>query len=307
MTRIGGDLKKGELAMKRIWSGWCVGLALLCGLGELRAEDGDGERYQKLLEKVAPSVVTVKIVVKMEMNFGGQGNDQEQRQESQGIVVGADGLVMLTYDPFRSDEGGGDNGFQIKRTPTEIKVVFENDEKEFEAEIVATDKKLGLAFVKIKDLEGRAVAPVAFADEADGAMGDKVYAVSRLSKGYDYAPFVSNGIINGAIKKPRKALMVQGGLGGPGLPVYTKDGTVLGVMTTIESGIEDDDGGGFSPFRMFGGGGGGRPFVLPAKVVGKLVEQAAKQAQELGKEGDKKPDLDSGDGAGKDEKDAQDG
>ena len=240
----------------------------------------EAEQYQALLEQKAPLIVTVRAVIKTEVNFGGQGQDQESRDEIQGVVVGKDGLIMVSFDSFRSrGEAGGD--FQVKRTPQEIKVIFEREEKEYEAELVATDSKVNLAFLKVKDLEGRDVQIADFANPVSGEVGQKVAAVGRLEKGYDYAPYVRTAVVSGSIKKPRRALILDGSVRSEGLPVYSMDGAVIGVLTTLESGVrEGSDEGGF--FGMMSGGG--RQFVLPGKVVAGMIQQARQQAAKAAEE-----------------------
>jgi len=248
----------------------------LLGTSGLRAAD-EVSQYAALLEQKAPAIVTVRAVIKTELNISGRGQNQESRDEIAGVVVDESGLVMISYDSFRSSEDG-DGSFQIKRTPQEIKVVFEREEKEYDADLVATDKKLSLAFLKVRDLEGRAVQVARFDEGAPAEVGQKVASVSRLQKGYDYAPQVRTAVISGKIKKPRKALILDGGVT-EGLPVYTMDGAMVGVLTTLEAGVQEDDNSRF-PFILMGDSGG-RSFVLPSKVVAKLVEQALKQAEEF--------------------------
>ena len=45
-------------------------------------------------------------------------------------------------------------------TPTNLRVIFAGDEKEYEAILGATDSKLGLAYVLIRDLKGRTAGAV---------------------------------------------------------------------------------------------------------------------------------------------------
>lgn len=237
-------------------------------------------QYQALLEQKAAAIVTVRVVLKTEMNFGGQGRNTESREEVQGVVVSGDGLILTSYDTFRSEEDEGGE-FHVKRVPQEIKIVFEDEEKEYDAEIVATDKKVNLAFLKVKDLEGRTLAPVSFAEPTTVEVGAEVVAVSRLAKGYDYAPYVRTGRVSGTIRKPRKALILEGAIHGEGLPVYTPAGEVIGVLTSIESGLAEESSGRGGFFRLFSSSGDS--FVLPGKVVARLIEQAARQAEEQAK------------------------
>lgn len=248
--------------------------------------------YDKLIENVAPSIVTVSMVVKTEMSFGGQSQNRESREEHSAVAVDATGLMMMDYQPFAStdDEDGGQ--FKQKRTPTEIKVIFDGNDKEYESELVATDKKLGLAFVRVKDLAGHAPKIVSFADATDVDLGVELAAVSRLAKGYDYAPFIETAKVNGKLKKPRKALMLDNpGVTGVGLPVFTMDGKVVGAMVGIDPGIkEEDDGFGFF-MRM---AGGGQRFLLPGKVVAAQIELAKKQAAGEAPKEDEAPKSEEG-------------
>jgi S1-C subfamily serine protease len=266
-------------------------VAALAAPAALLADDLT-DKYQALIEQISPSIVTVKAVVTTEMSFGGQGQKDESRDELQGVVVRANGLIMMTNGPFRTREFRGGEA-QIKRTPTELKVVVGDEEKEYDAELVATDSKLGLAFLRIKDLGDRQLAAVAFGDESvKPDIGDEVCQVSRLEKGYDYATYVHTAVVNGRITKPRKALMLDGTVREQGLPVFTMDGEVVGALTSIESGMQEDEDMG----AIFFGGGGGRSFVVPGKVVEGLITQAEKQAADAAAgatEGDAK-DLDEG-------------
>jgi S1-C subfamily serine protease len=245
------------------------------------------ESYAALLDSKAPSIVTIRVVMKTEMSFQGQSQDEESRTEVAGVIVSTDGLIMSTYDTFGSDDQGS-GPFSVKRIPKEIKVIFEREEQEYDAELVATDKRVRLAFLQVLDLEGRELVPVSFDPAASVDLGDRVASVGRLEKGFDYAPYVTTAQVSGRIKKPRKALMLDGSISTEGLPVFTMTGEVVGVLTTIESGMaasEEEEAMGMLRV-ILGSGGGllGHQFVLPGKVTARLIEQAAAQAAELEEE-----------------------
>lgn len=233
-----------------------------------------GARYEALIDEVAPSIVTLRMVVKLERSFGGRSSDGEVRNEVSGALVTPDGMILCSYDPFRSVET---EQFSVKVTPLEIKVVFEREEKEYDAALVATDKKVNLAFVKVKDLEGREVRVIDFSSPAGLSVGAGVHQVGRMAKGYDYAPYVMRSVVNGRLKKPRKAWMLDGSVSLTGLPVFDGAGMVAGVLTELDSGLSDSE----SAFA----GMSGRPFVLDAKIIARLIEQAQKQAAELREDG----------------------
>lgn len=106
-----------------------------------------GDAYSPQMETKAASVVIVKAVLKI--NFG--GDDRESNYEAAGTLVDASGLVMI--------QGFGFGG-RAKVTPTNLRVLFDGEEKEFDAVLGATDSKLGLAFVRVKDLAGRKITPI---------------------------------------------------------------------------------------------------------------------------------------------------
>jgi hypothetical protein len=215
--------------------------------------------------------------------------------------------MSLSGDSLLEMMGGRGEGMGLKITPTDIKVVIEREEKEYEAFLAATDSKVKLAFIKIEDLGDRKLAAVDFGSPVDVAIGQTVVGVGRQKKGYDYAPFVEWGRVTGEIAKPRKAWMVDGTISGVGLPAFTAGGQVIGALTNISDGMKDDEdggGGGMGLGRMMrflrgGGGGGGELFILPGSVVKGLIGQAKAKAVEVAAERAKQKEEEKKEGAAK--------
>jgi len=252
---------------------------------------GQAPEWDKMVAQKSGSIVTVKLVLEMEISFGGQTQEEETRSEVRGVVVSEDGLIMMAAGPLSGPDDlpmGGQ--MDIRITPLDMTVVFGNEEKEYDASLVATDAKLDLAFIKVRDLGDRKPAAIDFSSSVKPNLGDRLFSVSRMGKGFDYAPYFSLARVNGSIKKPRRAFMFSGG-GSMGLPIFSEAGEVVGVISTIESADDDDDGGGGGGFggigRMLrgltsgGGGLGSGRFILPAKTVKGVIQQAAKRAVEL--------------------------
>ena len=111
--------------------------------------------------------------------------------------------------------------------------------------------------------------------------------MERNAGGYDYAPFFATGRIAGVLKKPRKAWILEGDISTYGLPLFSTNGDVIGVLITLAPTTQEDAGGGVgfgSLMRLMRGGGldtGVGTFVLPAKVVDGLVRQSNKKAAEM--------------------------
>src|SRR3990167_2824104 len=103
--------------------------------------DGEGDALRALLDRVAPSIVTLRLVVKQQMSFQGQTQPaQETRQELQAFVVSESGLLCTADGPF--DSKSQDMGMvAVKNSIEDVKVVIEREDKRYDAFLVATDTK----------------------------------------------------------------------------------------------------------------------------------------------------------------------
>ncbi|HLJ56928.1 MAG TPA: hypothetical protein VKT77_17950 [Chthonomonadaceae bacterium] len=265
-----------------------IAAALLILMVGCRGSAQEAESFQKVLQSRSPSIVTLRLVSKMDFNAGGQSQSHEMRTEIQGVVVDKEGLIMVSsfsMNPYSMGLTG--ETMAIKMVPTSIKVVFGGDEKEYNAFVAATDTKLNLSFIQIEDTAGKNLVPVAFTAGTTPAIGERLIAVSRMARGYDYSVFYQTGRINGEIDRPRHAWMVEGGISGFGLPVFNMNNDLVGVLTTIPSTIKEDaqnpDTMGIQmALRMLSGGGGlMQPFLIPASMVDGVIGQAKVRAHEL--------------------------
>jgi hypothetical protein len=238
------------------------------------------------LRDAAPAIVTVKVVSKTSQ--GAEGDARESRFEVPGAVVDAGGLVMTSIIPFaperlmKSFMPAGKMP-QVKTSASDIKVLVDQDDKEHDAFLAATDSNLGVAFLQIESLGGRKLKAVDFSQSASPAVGDLVAAVTRLGKGYDAMPYFETARISGEIGKPRKAWLTDRGLSTLGLPVYSTAGRVLGVLAFVDSGLaegdtQNDAAMSMAMWMLSGGGGLIRFFIVPAPTVAAVIDQARKQA-----------------------------
>ncbi|RMG07511.1 MAG: serine protease [Planctomycetota bacterium] len=265
------------------------------------AQDSDAQQLATLLEKVAPSVVNVRIVLKVEVTAMGQVvQNQEERSSATGVVVDPSGLIMISNSAVSADRvnkmiaASGREGIDVSIRPTDLKVIFEGGEKEHPAFLAASEPDLDLAFVQLESVEGLELQAVSFADSPKPTVGQRLVQVSRLSEGFDYAPHFSLGRVSGKIRKPRKAFSVTGNFIGPGLPLYDLQGAALGVLTSLESGVQESSS---RLAQAMGGGAGHGAFLLPAKKVRGVVQQALQRAKEVAAERAKAPKVEQGDEA----------
>lgn len=226
-----------------------------------------GEPYQTLLDTKADMLVSVKFV--LTVSFGGR--DQEGSGIATGVVVDKSGLVMINN---ASVGGGGQRfrGMEFKATPSDFRVTFPGDTKEYAAILGASDSKVGLAFIRIKDLEGKEIHPLTVDTSADPAVGDLLYGVSRLPQGFDFAPWVADVRVSGKIQKPRELWNIEGAFTEVAHPLFTKDGVVTGIVVSQE-GV---------------GGGGSVVALLPWKIAVGTIQRALKASDTALEEAKKK-------------------
>lgn len=270
-------------------------LVLISLLLALPVPADEGSGMPEVLAQVAPSIATVKVVTQTDVTMGGQSQSTESRAEVQGVVVDETGLVMISNATFDTSAmkdilSASGQGADMKITPTEFKVVIEQEEKEYEAFLAATDTKLGLAFVQIVDLGDRKLVAVSFDGAADLAVGQRLLAVGRLKKGYDYAPYVVQAKVTGKIAKPRTAWLVDGDMAGAGVPAFTAEGLVAGIIGDVQVASDEESGDGNSRLlrrllgRMNRAEATPPSFLLPPGPVKASIEAAKKQAADLAAE-----------------------
>ena len=214
-----------------------------------------------LIEAKAPGVVSVKITAKITGSFQGNSIDREQNITTSGVVVDAAGLLMV---PSSSVSAPKRPGLDIKVTPTNVRVTFPGDEKEYDAILGAIDTKLNLAYLLLRDPSGRKLVPLDTAKTAEPAVGDTLYAVTRLGQGFDHAPVCQVAHVIGQVTKPRPMWVLDGEAPEAGHPLYTADGTLAGIMISQEG---------------VGEGGGTLTFLLPVKIAASSFERSLKAAQ----------------------------
>ncbi|MCX7992071.1 MAG: S1C family serine protease [Fimbriimonadales bacterium] len=240
-----------------------------------------GAAYKQVLEKIQPNIVTVRTVIKVEVKAEDENQSEESKFTLQGAVLNSDGLVLvsgvlLSSESFKQLIGMEDeSGVSLTISPQSFKVIFGSETKEYDAKLVATDSQLGIAFLKITNLEGRAITPITFVNE-DLAIGKELLTVSRLPKGFDYAPYFSTGRIISEVNKPRKAYLMEGNISELGLPVYNMKGEAVGVLVVLRHGLKDEEAD--FGFRANFGEDDSAAFLLPTSALRPLIEQAVQRA-----------------------------
>lgn len=254
---------------------WMVILLLLPMLTSAQAP---ANRYKELVQKVSPSIVTVRAVVKVEVSHEGQSNTDEAKFSQRGTIITPDGLVLvsgvlLTSEGFKQLVGlDEEKDVEVKLTPQSFKVIIGQESQEYEATLVATDSQLGIAFLQIKDLGDRTLPSVQF-KETPLEIGNEVYCVTRMPKGYDFSPYFIRLEVVAEVAKPRRVSLLNRSTEELGLPVFSGDGSAVGVIIYVRTDKTDEE-------VDLGFDEGATEAVLPTSVLQPLIEQAKKRAQE---------------------------
>ncbi|MBL9001323.1 MAG: trypsin-like peptidase domain-containing protein [Phycisphaerae bacterium] len=234
-----------------------VALSLITLCGAAPAADGPVQ-FQKLLDDQAPSIVTLKYILK--------GGDQDEEAETLGVVIESGGLVLTSNNAFGGlmARMGGPS-----QTPTEIKVLIGDDTQGLDATFLARDSELQLAWVQLKTPPAKPLTYVDFEKGASAKLGDLIYIVGLMGKFFDRAPLIAEGRIGAATTKPRELLIPSVGLAGSelGMPVFNAAGKPVGVTTLI---IPDQD--------EVQGSPGGMRAAMRGIVTGAMILPAAEVA-----------------------------
>lgn len=263
--------------MKARWS-WgalmCVSLLALAGA------QTPSNRFKSLVQQVVPSIVTVRAVVKIDVKSKEDSSSEEIKFSQRGAVISEDGIIMmssalltseslkqlLNLDPEDADK------VDIKISPQSFKIIFERESQEYEAKLVATDSQLGLAFLKIENLQGRTLKPIVFKD-SPLEIGSELFCVTRMPKGYDFTPYLVKLVVVAEVDKPRRAYLTDRSTDELGLPVFNAEGVAVGVVTTIRPTVVNPD------EEDLGFDSGASESILPIAVVQSVINQAIQRAR----------------------------
>jgi S1-C subfamily serine protease len=267
-----------------------VAAASPAGAAEARSRE-----LARLLERFAPSIVSVKVVLKTEFNMGESTQDQESTLEARGAIVGERGLIMVWNSQLSASRlmeavdrmGDESGGFKLKMTPTDFKVTLPGDPVEHAAFLAAADSDLDLAFLQLESPPPAKLPAISFDAGRTLQVGDEVAGISRMSPGFDRTPFVTSLRIRGRIEKPRRAWIVAASTDLLGLPIFDANGDAVGVLVTVFSSSSDMSSQGGDILSLFQIGGGRMEtgplgvFLLPSERIVGLVREAQKRAADL--------------------------
>ncbi|MFQ5590586.1 MAG: trypsin-like peptidase domain-containing protein [Phycisphaerae bacterium] len=267
-------------------TGWMMTIvAVMIAGGALPARAVEAADYAKLINDKAPALVTIKFVLKVSMGAM-MGPEQESENEITAVMIDPKGVLLCSNTQLSGFTGMmrrlmGSMGSEISARPLDLRVLIGDEAKEHEAELLARDSELDLAWVKIKEPGDRTFEHVDFATGTKLELGQEVVVVRRLDKFFARTPAVSHGRVGGITRKPRDLYIPTGEVvTALGLPVYTTDGRVAG-FTVMQAPDEEDTE--MNPMAVFSRLSSLQNImaavVLPAADVAKATRRAMESAE----------------------------
>ena len=251
------------------------------------SHDGS-DPYGVFLDHTSPAICTVSFILEVQ----GGAMDQELPITATGTFVSADGLIMLSAENMdlgnrmnrmrrgRGGRGGGGNGMEMdfETSVADLRVMIAGDFEEHEAEMVARDSKMGLAFIRLVDMAPlETLEFVAFTSTRTMVVGEELFGINRLGEAHDHEAYLGWTRLAGRTPEPRQRWVVTPGFSARGLPLFNRFGEAVGILTTPMATSDDRPRGG----RGGGQGGlagGNRAMLVPASEVQTVIERARQEA-----------------------------
>lgn len=203
-----------------------VAIAVFLPMAAIAAGGEDyTDAYRRLVEQRSPSVVPVKYVI----TVAAGGQEQRNEDRTQGVIVGADGLVLVSARAVSFDLGSLNRqapspGGAMVANSSDFLVRLPGSDEWRMADLVTRDTELGLAWLRVRGASGQPY--VDFERLSQPEPGRIFYTLLRTSDEWGAVPLVRPGMILGETRVPRSSLLVDGM---PGL-AFDAEGRPMGYV-----------------------------------------------------------------------------
>jgi S1-C subfamily serine protease len=243
-------------------------LSISGGVESLAARGG----LDRVVERLSASVVPVRFTLRpLEAPPGGEG--QKIEDVVCGVIVGEDGLIVVSGDPF-PDPGGDPRATLI---PLDFRVLG-GDDVEYPATVLGMNRDLNLAYLQFEGGLPEGYRAVEFDRDPAPRIGQEILILGLLPERYDFAGTFWTGRISAHLEEPRTMWAVTtfvqdlsiGGL------AITPEGKPLGLVAedVLPAGVSG--GQSANPLTLFGslaqGPRVGYPMIFPYAVFEEDLE-----------------------------------
>ena len=202
---------------------------------------GYSETGMGVAEKVAPSIVGIKVEYQVTSMFLGQSGTATS--EGSGIIISEDGYIITNNHVISSNTSSSNSSFYELEQASKIIVTLYNDETEYEAQIVGTDEETDLAVIKI---EKEGLTPAELGDSDSVKVGEFAMAIGNP---LGMQGTVTAGIVSAVNREVtdsdnKKFVLIQTDAainsGNSGGALVNSQGQVIGINTlkVLETGVE---------------------------------------------------------------------
>jgi hypothetical protein len=255
---------------------------LIAGLSPIGSSAAKNLDVAGFMKERSAALVTVKYV--LHVNMGGTRGNQEKETENEltCTMIRADGLIVCSNNQL----GGfinmvarisGQFGKTMSATPKNLEVIVDSHEQAFDAEIMAVDTELDIAWIQITDTRDTSFSFVDFTTGATADIGDSVITLRRTGNHFGRTLVVGRNHVGGITDKPRKLYILESAFtNGAGLPGFDGNGKVIGLIVTQFPEAADNTGAsmGFMGSGMANIQESMSGVILPAKEITKATQRA---------------------------------
>lgn len=248
--------------MRRLITVFMSGVALAGG-SAARADEAGG-KIREVSAKHQQSLAILKGTIELEINMGGQTQNQETAVEFPACVM-SDGL-FVTVNPesaaaYPQMAMARAQGIQIEIRGKEYRLVYP-DGTESAVKVEGVDSEYGLAFVRPDGAAKRPPAPAASAKKP--AVGDPFVTLQLMSSGR--SEVVAEMLrVDALLEKPSTMFRFSGPAIPVGVPAFDLEGNFLGLTCLYQE-------------SRAGGQPVGHQVILPAARLAELAAQMKKAA-----------------------------
>lgn len=170
------------------------------------------ETYRLLVDDRAAAIVPVKYVI----TISAAGQEQRNEDRTQGVLVSADGLVLVSARAVsfdlgalaRQGQGAAGAPAELVANSSDFRVRLPGSDEWQPADLVTRDTELGLAWLRVR---GASAQPfIDFQAVATPEPGRVFYTLLRTSDEWGAVPLVRPGMVLGETRVPRRSLLVDG-------------------------------------------------------------------------------------------------
>lgn len=218
-------------------------MAMVGGLLPLAAPVAGDElatQGRQVVERWKEAVVTVRLVLKTSISFGGEAQEEEEKTDATGTVIDPSGLTVVSlydtdpaevYKRMMGGEGMDQSKFSVESKVTDLKLRFA-DGKEVPAKVVLRDNDLDLAFVRPQEKLADPVPALDLSDAAAPDLLDQIVWLDRLREEGDWGIITGLDRIATILHKPRTMYIPWNGdfVAELGAPAFSLEGKLVGIL-----------------------------------------------------------------------------